>query len=189
MTRPVLELHSDDRISVRGEPFRVYIDRNKIAERVREMGAQIAEDYDGKRPIFIGVLNGAWIFLADLMRAAAMDCEVDFMKLSSYGAEKISSGTVHSLKEIDADIEGRHIIIVEDIIDTGLSMQYIIKRLSAFNPATIKVATLLHKADATRVDVPIDYVGFTIDNLFVVGYGLDYGQVGRNLADIFILDT
>lgn len=188
MPPPALEHHSDDHISVRGESFRVYIDRNRIARRVEELGEQISQDYEGKRPILIGVLNGAYIFLADLMRAIRIDCEVDFMKLSSYGAEKISSGTVRSLKEIDAYITGRHVIIVEDIVDTGLSMEYILDTLSKEGPASIQVATMLHKADATKVDLELRYVGFEIDNLFVVGYGLDYGQVGRNLKDIFILD-
>ncbi|MEQ9104060.1 MAG: hypoxanthine phosphoribosyltransferase [Rhodothermales bacterium] len=188
MTPPSLELHSEDRISVRGEPFRIYIDRERIATRVAQLGADIARDYKDKRPIFIGVLNGAYIFLADLMRAVSIDCEVDFLKLSSYGEAKISSGIVRSLKDIDADISNRHVIIVEDIVDTGTSMAYILETLKAHNPASMRVATLLHKSEATRVDVRIDYVGFDIDNLFVLGYGLDYGQVGRNLPDIFILD-
>ncbi len=188
MSPPALEHHSDDHISVRGEPFRVYIDRDRLARRVEALGEQISQDYEGLRPILIGVLNGAYIFLADLMRAIRIDCEVDFMKLSSYGAEQISSGTVRSLKEIDADIEGRHVIIVEDIVDTGLSMQYILDALSHEQPASMQVATMLHKAAATKVDLELRYVGFEIDNLFVVGYGLDYGQVGRNLKDIFILD-
>ncbi len=189
MPPPALEHHSEDRISVRGEPFRVYIDRDRIRSRVEELGERISRDYRDQRPILIGVLNGAYIFLADLMRAISIDCEVDFMKLSSYGAEKISSGSVRSLKEIDADITGRHVIIVEDIVDTGLSMEYILDTLSRERPASMQVATMLHKAAATKVDLELRYVGFEIDNLFVVGYGLDYGQVGRNLKDIFILDA
>jgi len=152
------------------------------------MGAKISEDYEGKRPIFIGVLNGAYIFLADLMRYVSIPCEVDFLKLSSYGAEKVSSGKVRDLKEVDADIKGRHIILVEDIVDTGLSIHYLCKKLEKLEPASIRVSTLLHKKEATRHDVQLHYTGFEIPNLFVLGYGLDYAQEGRNLAQIYILE-
>ncbi len=175
-------------IMCRGERFRLYLDKETIHRRVEELGRRISRDYEGKRPILIGVLNGAFIFLADLMRAIDIDCEVDFLKLSSYGARKISSGVVHELKKIDAPIEGRHVIVVEDIVDTGLSMQFIIDRMKEYQPASVRTATLLHKYEATRVDLEIDYVGFRIENLFVIGYGLDYGQLGRNLPEIYILD-
>jgi hypoxanthine phosphoribosyltransferase len=122
------------------------------------------------------------------MRAIDIDCEVDFWKLSSYGAEKVSSGKVTELKKVDAQLEGRHVIIVEDIVDTGQSMQFILTRMREYNPASVAVATLLHKPDATAVDVQLDYIGFSIPNLFVLGYGLDYGQLGRNLREIYILD-
>ncbi|MFT4605857.1 MAG: hypoxanthine phosphoribosyltransferase, partial [Rhodothermales bacterium] len=140
-------------------------------------------------PILVGVLNGAFIFLADLMRALSIECEVDFLKLSSYGAAKISSGRVHELKSLDADIEGRHVILVEDIVDTGLSMEFLQKKMQEFKPASVRTAVLLHKKAATRIPLDLDYVCFEIDNLFVVGYGLDYAQVGRQLADIYILDN
>lgn len=174
----------------RGERFRLYLDAETIARRVREIGQQISAEYDGKRPILIGVLNGAYMFLADLMRAVTIDCEVDFLKLSSYGAEKVSSGRVTELKKIDADLEGRHVIVVEDIVDTGLSMKFIVDRLAMMGPASIRTATLLHKKAATRPDLglQLDYVGFEIENLFVIGYGLDYGQLARNLPAIYILD-
>lgn len=181
-------VHDEQTISIRGERFRKYLTDASIQKRVKEIGQEIAEEYRDKKPIFVGVLNGAFIFLSDLMRAAKIDCEVDFLKLSSYGAQKISSGTVTELKAVDADLDGRHVVVVEDIVDTGLSMQYLLDRLSRENPASIKTATLLHKFEATKVEVPLDYVGFRIRNLFVVGYGLDYGQVGRNLADIYILE-
>jgi len=184
----VFLVHDDQTVTIRGERFRKYLTAETLAQRTRELGQQIAADYGDEKPILIGVLNGAFIFLADLMREIQIDCEVDFLKLSSYGASKITSGKVTELKAVDADITGRHLIVVEDIVDTGLSMQFLIERLSKENPASIRVATLLHKAEATRVDVPLDYVGFRIRNLFVVGYGLDYGQVGRNLADIYILE-
>src|SRR5690606_41915884 len=120
------------------------------------------------------------MFTADLMRAVDLDCEVDFYKLSSYGAAKMSSGTVTELKHIDADLEGRHVLVVEDIVDTGLSMKYILDRLAALNPASLRAVTLLRKPEAAQVDVEVDYIGFDIDNLFVNGYGLDYGQLARN---------
>jgi len=181
-------VHDDQTVTIRGERFRKYLTAETLRSRTEELGEQISKDYAGKKPILIGVLNGAFIFLADLMRCINIDCEVDFLKLSSYGAQKISSGEVKELKHIDADITGKHIIVVEDIVDTGLSMEFILAKLSADNPASIKVATLLHKFEATKVEVPLDYVGFRIKNHFVLGYGLDYGQVGRNLADIYILD-
>lgn len=182
-------VHDDQTVIIRGERFRKYLTAETLKSRTREIGAQISEDYRDKKPILIGVLNGAFMFLADLMRCIHIDCEVDFLKLSSYGASKISSGDVKELKHIDADIEGRHVIIVEDIVDTGLSMEYIRTRLEKDKPASLATATLLHKFEATTVEVPLEYVGFRITNLFVVGYGLDYGQVGRNLADIYILES
>lgn len=179
---------SDSVVFCRGERFRVYLDAATIKQRVQELGREISEAYDGKRPILIGVLNGAFIFISDLMREIDIECEVDFLKLSSYGAEKVSSGEVTELKKIDAKIEGRHVLVVEDIVDTGLSMEYMLKLLRAMNPASLATVTLLHKPKAARVAVDLDYVGFIIPNLFVLGYGLDYGQLGRNLADLYILD-
>jgi hypoxanthine phosphoribosyltransferase len=177
-------------VTCRGERFRLYLDADTIARRVEAIGRAISEEYDGQRPILIGVLNGAYMFLADLMRAVTIDCEVDFLKLSSYGAEKVSSGTVTELKKIDANLEGRHVIVVEDIVDTGLSMQFIVDLLGELNPASVKTVTLLHKKAAANpeLDLTLDWVGFEIDNLFVIGYGLDYGQLARNLPAIYILD-
>lgn len=185
--QPTLVSHADS-VIINNERFRPYLTREVIAARVAEIAAEIDRDLDGQVPILVGVLNGAFIFLADLMRALSIECEVDFLKLSSYGAAKISSGRVHELKSLDAEVEGRHIILVEDIVDTGLSMQFLVNKLGEMNPASLRTATLLHKVDATRIPIELDYVGFEIDNLFVVGYGLDYAQVGRQLADIYILD-
>ena len=181
-------VHDEQTVIIRGERFRKYLTAETLRRRTKEIGEQIAAEYGDKKPILIGVLNGAFIFLADLMRSIDIDCEVDFMKLSSYGASKISSGEVRELKQVDADIKGRHVLVVEDIVDTGLSMQFILDQMAKSEPASLKTVTLLHKYEATKVDVPLDYVGFRIRNLFVVGYGLDYGQVGRNLADIYILE-
>mgnify|MGYP006266816189 CR=1 FL=1 len=179
---------SEHTIQCRGERFRRYLDADTIQARTREIGAAINQDYAGTTPILIGVLNGAFMFIADLMRAIDIDCEVDFMKLSSYGAAKVSSGEVTELKKIDANLDGRHVIIVEDIVDTGLSMEFILQRMAMHDPASMRVATLLHKPASTEVDLDLDYVGFEIPNLFVIGYGLDYGQIARNLPDIYILD-
>lgn len=173
-------------VTCQGERFELYIDRNAIQERVGEIGRAISRDYDGEVPILIGVLNGSFMFLADLMRAVAIDCEVDFWKLSSYGAKKVSTGQVTELKKVDADLTGRHVVVVEDIVDTGLSIEYVVERIRSYGPASLRVATLLHKTEATESDVELDYVGFRIPNLFVIGYGLDYGQLGRNLPEIYI---
>ena len=177
-------------VTCRGEQFRLYLDPETIAARIAELGAEIDEQYANTDtpPIFIGVLNGAYIFTADLMRAVTVDCEVDFYKLSSYGAAKVSSGTVTEKKGIDADLKGRHVIVVEDIVDTGLSMRYVLDQIGALNPASLRSAALLRKPDALQVDAPVDYLGFDIENLFVIGYGLDYGQLARNLRAIYILD-
>ena len=176
-------------VTCRGERFRLYLDEATIARRVREMGEQIAADYAGLGPpILVGVLNGAFIFTADLLRAIPGDCEVDFYKLSSYGEQKVSTGAITEQKAVSADLSGRHVIVVEDIVDTGLSMKYVIDQIAERGPASLKAATLLRKPDAATVEVEVDYVGFDIDNLFVIGYGLDYGQLARNLPAVYILD-
>ncbi len=181
-----MDLYQPEYVNVNGEEFRVYLTHEEIQQRVRQIGQKLSYHFGEKRPIFIGVLNGSYIFLADLMRYVNIPCEVDFLKLSSYGDEKVSSGQVHDLKEIDADIKGRHVIIVEDIVDTGLSMKYLVDKLKQNQPASLTVVTLLHKAEATQHDVQIDYTAFKIPNLFVLGYGLDFAQEGRNLAQIYI---
>jgi hypoxanthine phosphoribosyltransferase len=183
-----MSFYNPETVSCNGESFSIYLTKEEINERVAELGEELSVEYEGKNPIFIGVLNGAYIFLSDLMRQVEMPCEVDFLKLSSYGDEKVSSGQVTDLKDIDANIEGRHVILVEDIVDTGLSMKYIVEKLQAKKPESIATVSLLHKTEATHHDVQLDYVGFRIPTLFVLGYGLDYAQEGRNLAQIYILD-
>lgn len=183
-----MALYSPETIECNGETFKPYLNEEQIQRCVAGIGEQLTNDYAGKRPIFIGVLNGAYIFLSDLMRHVQLPCEVDFLKLSSYGDEKVSSGQVTSLKEIDANITGRHVILVEDIVDTGLSMKYLLDQLKKENPASLATVTLLHKQKATHYEVQLDYVGFKIPTLFVLGYGLDYAQEGRNLSQIYILD-
>lgn len=183
-----MSFYNPETVICNGETFSIYLTQDELNKRVEELGKEISSDYGGKRPIFIGVLNGAYIFLSDLMRQVELPCEVDFLKLSSYGDEKVSKGQVTDLKDIDADIEGRHVILVEDIVDTGLSMKYLVNKLKKKNPESIKTVTLLHKKEATHHDVQLDYVGFEIPSLFVLGYGLDYAQEGRNLAQIYILN-
>jgi hypoxanthine phosphoribosyltransferase len=180
---------TDQTITCQGEQFRLYLDRDRLQTRIAEIGRKISKEYEGKTPILISVLNGAFMFTADLMRTIDIDCEVDFIKLSSYGDEKVSSGQVRELKSVDANLDGRDVIVVEDIVDTGLSMQFMMNRLAEFNPKSVKVATLLHKPASTEPDLTLDYVGFEIPDLFVIGYGLDYGQIARNLPDIYILDN
>ena len=175
-------------VTVQGERFRRYLSAERIQERVTEMGRTITRDYASTTPILVSVLNGAFMYTADLMRAIDTNCEIDFIKLSSYGAEKVSSGEVHELKSVDADLEDRDVLIVEDIVDTGLSMEFMKDRLQQHDPASLRVTTLLHKPTATEPDLTLDYVGFRIPDLFVIGYGLDYGQLARNLSDIYILD-
>ncbi len=183
-----MSLYTPETVECNGETFSIYLTKQELETRIAELGNELSEKYEGKNPIFIGVLNGAYIFLSDLMRQVDISCEVDFLKLSSYGDEKVSSGQVTDLKDIDADIEDRHVVLVEDIVDTGLSMKYLMDKLQKKNPASIASVTLLHKTEATHHDVQLDYVGFQIPTLFVLGYGLDYAQEGRNLAQIYILD-
>jgi hypoxanthine phosphoribosyltransferase len=178
----------DATVRYRSDRFRRYLHADTIQSRVEEMGEQITKDYADTTPILVSVLNGAFMYTADLMRAIDTDCEIDFIKLSSYGAAKVSSGEVHELKSVDADLEDRDVLIVEDIVDTGLSMDFMKDRLREYNPASLRVATLLHKPAATEPDLTLDYIGFQIPDLFVIGYGLDYGQLARNLSDIYILD-
>ena len=190
-TRDLLETPApptESVVTVQGERFRRYLSAERIQERVAEMGRTITRDYVDTTPILVSVLNGAFMYTSDLMRAIDTDCEIDFIKLSSYGDAKVSSGEVHELKSVDADLEDRDVLIVEDIVDTGLSMEFMKGRLAEHDPASLRVATLLHKPTATQPDLRLDYVGFRIPDLFVIGYGLDYGQLARNLSDIYILD-
>lgn len=170
-----------------GSHLTEYISRKEIAARVKKLAGKINRDYKGKKPIFIGILNGSFMFLSDLIREIKMDCEIDFLKLSSYGDEKISSGNVKMLKELNCEIENRDIIVVEDIVDTGLSVKFIKNIIEQSKPASIRFVTLLYKKKMSSLDFKIDYIGFKIENEFVVGYGLDYAQKYRNLNAIYVL--
>ncbi|MEK6552373.1 MAG: hypoxanthine phosphoribosyltransferase [Bacteroidota bacterium] len=169
------------------EKFIPFLSEEEIQKRIAELGKQISEEYKAKLPIFIGVLNGSFMFMADLLKNITINCEMDFFKLSSYGDEKISSGKVKMVKDLNADINDRHLIIVEDIIDTGLSINYIEQLIKEHTPASMKVVTLLVKPESLKYEVKIDYIGFKIPNKFVIGYGLDYAQKYRNLSSIYVL--
>ncbi len=176
-----------NKIRVGNEIFTEYLDAKKIQLRIKELAEKISKDYEGKVPVFIGVLNGAFIFMADLVKNIGIDCEMDFFKLSSYGDEKISSGKVKLIKELNCDVNGRDLIIVEDIVDSGLSIKFIEELISQHNPTSMKVISLLVKPNSLRYDVKIDYIGFEIPSKFVIGYGLDYAQKYRNLPSIYML--
>jgi hypoxanthine phosphoribosyltransferase len=164
------------------------VSSEELERRVAELGAQISRDYEGRDLVLIGVLKGAVVFLADLMRHLTVPCEVDFMAVSSYGSQTDSSGVVRILKDLDASIAGRDVLIVEDIIDSGLTLQYLLRNLRARDPRSLEVCALLTKPERRRVDLPTRYVGFEIPNKFVVGYGLDHAQRHRNLRQIAALD-
>ncbi len=165
----------------------ILIDEKTLQARIRELGEQISRDYQGKRPILVGVLKGAFMFMADLIRHISIPHEIDFMATSSYGQATESSGVVRILKDLDTPISGRDVLIVEDIIDTGLTLDYLIRILKARNPASLRVCTLLDKRERRRIPIPLDYVGFEVPNKFVVGYGLDFGEIYRNLPYIAVL--
>ncbi len=159
-----------------------------LQRRVAELGEEISRDYEGRDLFMVGVLKGAVLFLADLMRDLSVPCEIDFMAVSSYGSQTDSSGVVRILKDLDAPIEGRHVLIVEDIIDSGLTLQYLMRNLKARNPASLEVCSLLTKPERLRVDLSPRYVGFEIPNRFAIGYGLDHAQRYRNLGYVAALD-
>ena len=166
----------------------ILVDNDALTRRVEELGAEISRDYEGRDLVMVGVLKGAVIFIADLMRELTVPCEIDFMAVSSYGSSTDSSGVVRILKDLDAPIEGRDVLIVEDIIDSGLTLHYLIKSLRARSPRSLEVCALLTKPERRRVDLRPRYVGFEIPNRFAIGYGLDHGQQYRNLDFVAVLD-
>jgi hypoxanthine phosphoribosyltransferase len=165
----------------------ILVQPDELARRVRELGAEISRDYAGREPLLIGVLKGAVFFLSDLMRTLDVRCEVDFMAVASYGSATESSGVVRILKDLDAAIEGRDVLIVEDIVDSGLTLQYLLRNLGARGPAALEVCALLTKPERRKVDLPIRYVGFEIPNEFAIGYGLDHDERYRNLPYVAAL--
>lgn len=167
--------------------YEILITEKEIRAKVKELGKKISKDYQGKELIIIGVLKGAVIFLSDLLRALKVSCELDFIGISSYGDDTKSSGVVRITKDLEESIESKHILIVEDIVDTGLTLQYLIKNLQSRKVASLKVCALLDKPSKHKVDVKIDYLGFTIPDKFIMGYGLDYQEKYRNIPYIFYL--
>jgi hypoxanthine phosphoribosyltransferase len=163
------------------------VEEEALAARVREMGAEISADYAGRELFLVGVLKGAVFFVADLMRQLEVNCAIDFMAVASYGSSTDSSGVVRILKDLDESIEGRDVLIVEDIVDSGLTLNYLLRTLRARNPASLEVCALLTKPERRKVELPIRYVGFEIPNRFAIGYGLDHAELYRNLPFVAAL--
>jgi hypoxanthine phosphoribosyltransferase len=166
----------------------ILIEEDAISSRIGELGDEISSDYSGRDLLLIGVLKGAVFFMADLMRNLTVPCEVDFMAISSYGAATDSSGVVRILKDLDINIRDRHVLVVEDIIDSGLTLSYLMRNLSAREPASLEVCALLTKPARREIEVPVRYVGFEIPNRFVIGYGLDFAERYRNLPYVGVLN-
>jgi hypoxanthine phosphoribosyltransferase len=165
----------------------VLIDRDTLQRRISELGEEISADYAGRDLLLVGVLKGAVFFMADLMRGLTIPCEIDFMAISSYGAATDSSGVVRILKDLDINIAGRDVLVVEDIIDSGLTLSYLMRNLQARKPASLEICALLTKPGRREIDVPVRYVGFEIPNKFVIGYGLDDRERHRNLPYVAAL--
>ena len=166
----------------------VLIESDALQARIAELGAEISSEYEGRDLLLIGVLKGAVFFMADLMRELSIPCEIDFMAISSYAGATESSGVVRILNDLDMNIEGRDVLVVEDIIDSGLTLSYLMRNLEAREPASLEICALLTKPERREIDVPVRYVGFEIPNRFVVGYGLDFDEKYRNLPYVAVLD-
>jgi hypoxanthine phosphoribosyltransferase len=165
----------------------ILIDADSLRARIAELGVEVSEHYAGQDLLLIGVLKGAVFFMADLMRHLTVPCEVDFMAISSYGAQTDSSGVVRILKDLDINIEGRNVLVVEDIIDSGLTLSYLMRNLESREPASLEVCALLTKPARREIDVPVRWIGFEIPNRFVIGYGLDFAERYRNLPYVGVL--
>jgi hypoxanthine phosphoribosyltransferase len=174
-------------ILLRSDAEKILLTEEEIKAKVFEMGQTISTEYEGKDLLMVGILKGAMIFMADLVRSVTIPVEFDFMAVSSYGGSSKSSGVVRILKDLEQNIEGRHVLLVEDIVDTGLTLKYLLDNLQTRDPASVKACTLLDKPERRKVEVAVDYNGFTIPDEFVVGYGLDYNEKYRNLKDILVL--
>ncbi len=180
-------MRAPEAIKIDNLEFEILISEQQLQERIRAIAEEISRDYQGRVPIMVGVLNGAVLFLADLIRYLSIDCEIDFIKISSYGNRRVSSGEITMIKDFSADLHGRDVIVVEDIVDSGLSVQYLRRRILNMKPTSLKIVSLLTKKGAAQVDLRLDYIGFEIENKFVIGYGLDYKQQKRNVNAIYQL--
>ena len=167
---------------------KVIIPREEITNKVAEIATQLKKDYRGKNPLLIGILKGSFVFMSDLIRAMNIPVEIDFVRLSSYGAGKESSGKIKLIKDVETPIKDRHVLVVEDIVDRGLTVRFLLDYLSFRKPASLKLCTLFDKPSRRKMEVPIDYVGFTIPDAFVVGYGLDLDEKFRYLPDLCVLE-
>ena len=172
---------------MRDDILKVLLSEEEIQEKVRELGAQITKDYEGREPLFLGVLKGCFVFMADLMRCVDLPCHLDFMAVSSYGGGTSTTGAVRITKDLSRDIEGKDVIIVEDILDSGVTLSYLKAYLANRKPASIRIVTLLDKPARRKADIAADYCGFAVPDEFVVGYGLDYAEAYRNLPFIGVL--
>jgi hypoxanthine phosphoribosyltransferase len=176
-----------EKIKIRDKHFMPYISADKIRQAVEEMAGKINRDFAGKEVIFVGILNGVFVFAADLFRRIDLDARITFLRLASYQGTH-STGKVKQLIGLSEDIRDQIIIVVEDIVDTGTTLDHIVRQLNSFQPAEVHIATLLLKPDVYHYDIPLDYVGMEIPNRFIVGYGLDYDGYGRNLDGIYVID-
>lgn len=174
------------RVTIKDKTFEVSIPEAQVKERVRELAQQMSRDLEGKNPLFLGVLNGAFIFAADLMREMTIPCEISFVKLASYQGTT-STGTIQEVIGINEDLTGRTVVIVEDIVESGLTIKRMMEQIGTRNPASVQVCTLFFKPEKLKEDLTLDYVAFSIPNDFIVGYGLDYDQQGRQLRDVYSL--
>jgi len=167
----------------------IIFSRSDIARRVQELADEISRDYAGEEILIIGVLKGAFIFMADLVRSMSVSCQTDFIRATSYGAGSESSGNIVITKDVDLEVKGRHVLIIEDIVDTGLTLRHIMDKLKLRQPKSIKVCAFLDKRKRRKVPFEADYVGFTMDDGFIVGYGLDFGEQYRFLPDLYVIST
>lgn len=181
-------MNSPEKLVIGTDEFVPLLTEEQIQNRIKELADQISSEYKSSVPVFIGVLNGSFLFMSDLIRYLNINCEIDFFKLSSYGDAKISSGNVTLLKELNCEVNDRDIIIVEDIVDTGLSIKYIEELFAEKSPSSMKVVSLLVKPGSLKYNVKIDYIGFKIPDKFVIGYSLDFAQKYRNLRGIYVLN-
>ncbi|KHL92330.1 hypoxanthine phosphoribosyltransferase [Paenibacillus sp. IHB B 3415] len=168
---------------------KVLVSKDQLQQRVRELGAEISRDYEGKELVLIGILKGGAVFMSDLMREITLPVGIDYMSVSSYGASSTSSGVITIKKDIDTDIRGKHVLLVEDLIDTGLTLQHLRQLFALREAASVRICTILSKPSRRLVEVPVEYCGIDIPDEFVVGYGLDYAEQFRNLPEVWIVET